>query len=43
MPESHQYLMRQLDHHKQQLLALMLQEEFGVIEATSGTRDDGTQ
>jgi hypothetical protein len=43
MPESHQYLMRQLDHHQQQLLALMLQDEFGVIEASSGTIDGDTQ
>jgi hypothetical protein len=42
MPESHQYLMGQLDHHQQQLLALMLQEEFSMIEATSGSRNDDT-
>jgi hypothetical protein len=43
MPESHQYLMRQLDHNQQQLLALMLQEDFSMIEASSGTRNDDTQ
>jgi hypothetical protein len=43
MPESHQYLMRQLDHHQQQLLALMLQDEFDVIETSSGTRDGETR
>jgi hypothetical protein len=42
MPGSHQYLMGQLDHHQQQLLALMLQEEFSMIEATSGSRNDDT-
>jgi hypothetical protein len=43
MPESHQYLMGQLDRHQQQLLALMLKEEFSIIEATSGSRDDNMQ
>jgi hypothetical protein len=43
MPESHQYLMRQLDHHQQQLLALMLQEEFGIIEATRATSNEEQQ
>jgi len=43
LPESYQYLMGQLDRHQQQLLALILQEEFNLIESTSTTRNDEQQ
>ncbi len=38
LPESYQYLMHQLDQYQQQLLAIMLRDEFDAIDAINATR-----
>ena len=34
LPESYQYLMAQLDQHQQQLLSILLKDQFAVIDTT---------